>query len=55
VEGKWGVQVYQTPEMKGKKAQEIREDRKQRADAIRPEVGSVRQQKKGFLLIQLMN
>ena len=34
-----------------KKAREIREDRTQRADAIRPEAGSVRPEKKVFLLM----
>ena len=51
VEGKWGVRVHQTQEMKGKRAREIREDRTQRADAIRPEAGSVRPEKKVFLLM----
>jgi len=39
--------------MKGKKAQEIREDRTQRVDAIRPEAGSVRPEKMVFLLMQV--
>jgi len=54
VEGKWGVRVHQMQEMKGKKAQEIWEDRTQRADAIRPEAGSVRPEKKVFLLMNVI-
>ena len=39
---------------KAKKAQEIREDRTQRADAIRPEAGSVRPEKQVFLMMKLL-
>jgi len=53
VEGKWGVWVHQTQEMKDKKAQEIRKDQTQRADAIRLEAYSVRLEKKLFFLLYL--
>jgi len=39
---------------KAKKAREIREDWTQRADAIRPEAGSVRPEKKVFLLMLMI-
>ena len=49
VEGRWGVRVHQKQEMKGKEGTGDPGE----PDAIRPQAGSVRPEKKVFLLMFL--
>jgi len=53
VEGKWGVRVHQMQEVKGKEGTGDPGGPDSKRDAIRPEVGSVRPEKKMFLLMYI--